>query len=50
MEGADLIGWGMLFHNLGAATAKARSPLSFSLEHRTARSPKSADLRDLEVE
>ena len=50
MEGADLIERGMLFHNVGAATAKAGSPLIFSLGRGTARSPKSANLRELEVE
>lgn len=50
MEGEDLIGEVMLFHNRGAATAKAPSPLSSGLDGRTARSSKSVDLRDFEVE
>ena len=50
MEGAVLMGRGMLFHSLGAATAKARSPLSLSLDCGIVSSPKSADLRDLEIE
>lgn len=40
----------MLFHSQGAATAKTRSPLSLSLDRGTARSSKTAVLRDLEVE
>ena len=50
IEGADLIERGMLFHSLGAATAKARSPLDLSLDWGTARSPKLDDLRGLVVE
>ena len=50
IEGADLIERGMLFHSLGAATAKARSPLDLSLDWGTARSPKLDDLRGLAVE
>ena len=50
MEGADLIGMGMLFHSLGATTAKARSPLSLSFDRGTAKSPESANLRDLKVD
>ena len=41
MEGADLIGKGMLFHSLGGA--KVQSPLSLNLDHRTVKNPKSAD-------
>ena len=32
IEGVDLIERGMLFHSLGAATAKAQSPLDLSLD------------------
>ena len=46
-EGTDLIERGMLFHSLGAATAKARSPLDLSLDWGTAKSPKFDDLRGL---
>lgn len=45
----DLIGKGMLFHSVGAATATAQSPLSLSLDCGIARNLKSADLGDLEV-
>ena len=50
MEGADLRDGGMLFQSLGATTVKARSPLCLKFERGTARSPRSADLRGLEVE
>ena len=51
IEGADLIERGMLFHSLGAATAKARPPLDLGLDWGTARSsPKLDDLRGLVVE
>lgn len=46
--GASLTNSGRLFHRLGAATAKAQSPLCFSLALGTARSMQSADLRDLD--
>ena len=49
-EGADLIERGMLFHSLGAATAKLRSPLDLSFGWGTARSPKLDNLRGLAVE
>lgn len=47
---ADLKERGMLFHSLGAATTKAQSPLSLHFVCGTNRRPKSANLRDLEVE
>ena len=50
IEGADLIERGMLFHSLGAATAKVWSTLDLSLGRGTARSPKLDNLRDLSVE
>ena len=50
MEGADLIERGMVFNSLGAARAKAQSPLSLRFVHRTARSPRLDDLGVLEVE
>ena len=50
MEGAVLMGRGMLFHSLGASNRKgARSPLSLCLDRGMVSNPKSADLRDLEV-
>lgn len=50
MKGASLTEGGILFQSLGAATAKARSPLSLKLVHETVKSPRSANLRGLEVE
>ena len=50
IEGADLIERGMLFQSLGAATAKARSPLDLNFDWGTASSPKLDDKRGLEVE
>ena len=49
IEGADLIGRGMLFHSLGTATAKVWPLLDLSLDIGATRSLKSADLRDPEA-
>ena len=42
-----LIDSGRLFHNVGPATAKARSPRCFSLDLRTESNPRLLDLSDL---
>lgn len=41
MKGPDLLGRGLLFHSLGATTAKAQPTLSLGLDCGAARSPKS---------
>ena len=50
MEGASRMSGGSWFHKRGAATAKARSPLCFSLERGMCRRPLLEDLRDLVAE
>ena len=47
---ASLMEVGMLFHRLGAMTAKARPPLGLRFDPRTLRSLYTADLRDLMLE
>ena len=50
MQGAFLTAGGSSFQRWGAATAKALSPLCFSLVRGTCRRPKLPDLRDLGAE